>query len=61
MSTYTVMPRRRQAGYKVEIVTGGGSRHAVLGFETEAEATAWAEADKERERMFNPAFFLDAD
>jgi hypothetical protein len=61
MSIYTVMPRQRQVGYKVEIVTSGGSRHTVLGFESEAEAAAWIEADKERERMFNPAFSLDAD
>jgi hypothetical protein len=59
MSIYTVMPRQRQVGYKVEIVTGGGSRHTVLGFESEAEAVAWVEADKERERMFNPAVSLD--
>ena len=59
MSIYTVMPRQRQVGYKVEIVTGGGRRHTVLGFESEAEAVAWVEADKERERMFNPAVSLD--
>jgi hypothetical protein len=61
MSTYTVMPRRRESGYKIEVQTEGGVRHTVLGFETEAEATGRVAADKERERKFRPAFSLDAD
>jgi hypothetical protein len=51
MSTYEVMPRVRELGYKVEVVTGGGTRHTILGFETEAEAADWAEADRELERF----------
>jgi predicted N-acetyltransferase YhbS len=60
MSTYEVMPRVRQPGYKVEVTTGGGTRHTILGFETEAEAAGWAEADRERER-FQLSFSTDAD
>jgi hypothetical protein len=61
MSTYTIMPRRRQSGYKVEVITDGGSRHTLLGFETEAEAAGWAKADKEQERTFRPTLSSDAD
>jgi hypothetical protein len=57
MSTYEVRPRVRQPGYKVEVITSGGARHTILGFEIEMEAADWAEADRERER-FQPA---DAD
>jgi len=51
MSLYDILPRRRQPGYKVEVITNG-IRHTILGFESEAEAANWAEADKERERAF---------
>jgi hypothetical protein len=51
MSTYEVMPRVRQPGYKVEVITSGGTHHTILGFDTEAEAAGWAEADRERERF----------
>ena len=51
MSLYEIMPRRRQPGYKVEVITDG-IRHTILGFESEAEAANWAKADKERERAF---------
>jgi hypothetical protein len=57
MSTYKVMPRVRQPGYKVEVITSGGTRHTILGFDTEVEAAGWAEADRERDR-FQPT---DAD
>jgi hypothetical protein len=51
MSTYEVMPRVRQPGYKVEVITSAGTRHTILGFDTEAEAAGWAKADKERDRF----------
>jgi hypothetical protein len=47
MSSYKVMPRRRDSGFKVEVITVDGIRHTLLGFETELEAVIWAEADKE--------------
>jgi hypothetical protein len=52
MSSYKVMPRRRDSGFKVEVITEDGIRHTLLGFETELEAVIWAEADKERERTW---------
>ena len=52
MSSYKVMPRRRDSGFKVEVITVDGVRHTLLGFETELEAVIWAEADKERERAW---------
>jgi hypothetical protein len=52
MAKYTVLPRQRQPGYKVEVVAGNGARHTVLGFETEADARAWVEADQKLEQTF---------
>ncbi|MEA2726355.1 MAG: hypothetical protein QOF70_830 [Acetobacteraceae bacterium] len=52
MSSYKVMPRRRDSGFKVEVITVDGIRHTLLGFETELEAVTWAEADNERERAW---------
>jgi hypothetical protein len=49
MSTYVVLPRQRQPGYKVEVVTDSGTRHTILGFKTEADAYAWVEADRKLE------------
>ena len=51
MSLYEIMPRRRQSGYKVEVITDG-IHHTILGFKSKAEAADWAEADKERQRAF---------
>jgi hypothetical protein len=52
MSTYVVLPRQRQPGYKVEVVTDSGTRHTILGFETEEDAYAWVEADRKLEQAF---------
>jgi hypothetical protein len=60
MSTYAVMPRVRQSGFKIEVTAGDGSRHTILGFETEAEAVGWTKADKASER-FRFGFSADAD
>jgi hypothetical protein len=49
MATYTVMQRKRQPGYRVEVVSDDGSRHTILGFDTEAEAQAWIEQDRRLE------------
>jgi hypothetical protein len=50
MATYAVMRRRRQPGFKVEVVADDGSRHTILGFDTELEAADWAAADRQLER-----------
>ena len=47
MSTYTIVHRERQAGYRVDVVSDDGNRNSVLGFDTKAEAEAWVEADKQ--------------
>lgn len=57
MATYTVEPRIRQPGYRVAVTTDDGVRHVILGFETPAEAEAWAKADAKIEQ----AFSTDAD
>ncbi|MGE4047209.1 MAG: hypothetical protein AB7F35_20265 [Acetobacteraceae bacterium] len=49
MATYTVMRRKRQTGYRVDVVGDDGSRHTILGFDTEAEAQAWIEKDQRLE------------
>jgi hypothetical protein len=54
MSKYTVLPRRRQMGYKLEIVTDEGSRHTILGFQSEAEAEAWVDRDRKLEQLYRP-------
>jgi hypothetical protein len=55
MATYTIVPRQSQAGYKVDVVDSDGVRHSMLGFDTEAEAQAWVDADEEVERLANDA------
>jgi hypothetical protein len=49
MTTYTVLPRRRQPGYKVELVGDNGTRQTILGFNSEAEAEVWVAEDKRLE------------
>jgi hypothetical protein len=44
--TYTILPRRRQPGLKVELVDDDGTRRTILGFKTETEAQAWVEEDR---------------
>jgi hypothetical protein len=46
MTTYAVLPRRRQPGHKVEVLDDDGVRHTILGFESESDAKAWIEDDK---------------
>ena len=49
MSVYTIVHRERQTGYRVDVIGDDGSRNSVLGFDTEADAEAWIEADKQME------------
>ena len=55
MSTYMVLPRRQQSGYKVEVVTDDGIRQTALGFETEADAEVWVDADRKLDQTFREA------
>lgn len=45
MAKYTVLPRRRQPGYKVELIDDDGSCRTILGFNSEAESEAWVQED----------------
>ncbi len=54
MTTYTVLPRQDQAGYDVAIVGIDGARQTILGFKTQADADAWIEGDKRRDRADRP-------
>ena len=54
MACYTVLPRQRQPGYKVEVLGDDGARHTILGFTTETEAKAWIAFDQVRERTWQP-------
>jgi hypothetical protein len=58
MTTYTVLPRRRQPGYKVELVGDNGTRQTILGFNSEAEAEVWVAEDKTLE-AFRQALAAD--
>lgn len=48
MPQYTVMPRVRQDGFKIEYVGDDGARHTLLGFNSKEEAEAWVETDRKR-------------
>jgi len=39
------------SGFRIE-VTSNGVRQTMLGFDTEADALAWIEADRARERIY---------
>ncbi|MBE7158761.1 MAG: hypothetical protein INR62_10065 [Rhodospirillales bacterium] len=62
MSRYTIVAGREH-GYRVEVVDKYGVRHTILGFDNEADASKWAEADRRREMLHidePSAFLLDA-
>jgi hypothetical protein len=46
VAMYMVLPRRRQSGFKVELIDDDGVRRTILGFKSEAEAQAWIEEDR---------------
>lgn len=50
MSTYTIVPPKQpQGGYLIQIVGDDGARQTMLGFNSEAQAEAWIEADRRRD------------
>ncbi|MBN8908270.1 MAG: hypothetical protein J0H19_21375 [Rhodospirillales bacterium] len=54
MSKYTIVPRVRQPGFKVEIEGTDGSRNTMLGFETEEQAADWVAASRRQEGLSEP-------
>lgn len=48
MAAYTVLPRVRQQGFKVEVVGDDGARQTMLGFDREEDAVAWVQVDRRR-------------
>jgi hypothetical protein len=50
-STYTITSRADLAGFDIAVVATDGSRHTMLGFKTMAEAEAWIEQDRRRDRL----------
>jgi hypothetical protein len=54
MATYEIKPSSHGSGFRVEVLSDNGTRHTMLGFDTEVEANEWVKDDKEQER-FEPA------
>jgi hypothetical protein len=50
MALYTIVPSQHGHGFRIEVIGADGARHTMLGFDTEADAEAWIEADKRRDR-----------
>lgn len=61
MSSYTVARNQHSHGFRVDIVTGNGTRHTLPGFGTENEALQWIEADKRREHWMQSSNLLSDD
>jgi antibiotic biosynthesis monooxygenase (ABM) superfamily enzyme len=61
MPTYTIVPGSDGHGYRIDVVGENGARHTMLGFDTEAEAEQWIEADKRREKVQQATSLLDAE
>ncbi|MFL5285580.1 MAG: hypothetical protein ACJ8AW_32545 [Rhodopila sp.] len=53
MTTYNVV-RATSSGFNIEIISDG-VRQTMLGFDTEADALAWVEADQAHDRAYPPA------
>jgi hypothetical protein len=53
LATYTITARTDFTGFNIAIVATDGSRHTMLGFRTMAEAEAWIEADRRRDRWMS--------
>ena len=52
MTTYKVVPGAN-SGFKIETMSDG-VRQTMLGFDTEADALAWVEADQAHSRAYPP-------
>ena len=50
LAIYTITPRADLTAFDIAVVASDGSRHTLLGFTTMAEAEAWIEEDKRRDR-----------
>jgi hypothetical protein len=55
MSSYKVVPGAN-SGFKIEIISDG-IRQTMLGFDTEADALAWVDADQAKSRIYQPVSF----
>jgi hypothetical protein len=51
MHRYSILPATHGKGFCIEVITGRGSHHTMLGFDTEIEAAQWVETDKRRELL----------
>jgi hypothetical protein len=49
-ATYAIAPRADLTAFDIAVVATDGSRHTMLGFKTVAEAKAWIEEDRRRDR-----------
>jgi hypothetical protein len=46
MATYTIIPHSGGHSFDVALIADNGARQTLLGFATEADATAWIESDR---------------
>jgi hypothetical protein len=54
MAIYTVVRRADRSGYDIRVKDDSGSRHTILGFETEAAAKAWITEDQRLSAVRRP-------
>ena len=54
MSSYTIVHRERQTGYRIDVVGDDSSRNSLFGFDSEAQAKAWIAEDKQLEGFRQP-------
>jgi hypothetical protein len=56
MATYAIVPpKQQQGGYLVQVIGDDGARQTMLGFDSEEQAKAWIEADRQRDARQVPA------
>lgn len=54
MATYTIVPQSAAGGFAIEVVGGNGARQTLLGFASEAEASAWIAQDERLNAAADP-------
>ena len=59
MPIYSIVRRADRAGFDIFVKDESGSRHTILGFETEEEAKAWATEDQRWANNFPPRGDMD--